>query len=255
VAAVYDCLEQEQAFASPRMRSHVGALENELSRRVDVVFAISPEVRSERMQSNENTHVVRAGANIRHFQRGATKLAAPRALENVRRPILGYFGQLDPWKVDARLIRDVAMLRNDWSIVLVGHITRGFPIDLIEGLPNVQILGSRDYREIPSFLQNFDVCLMPFLVNEATLHGDHVKLYEYLASGKPVVSTDVPSARRFHELVLTSSSLETFIENVEAALLEGEDRWRTRVATARANSYHARVTDKIRALAPVLNGA
>jgi glycosyltransferase involved in cell wall biosynthesis len=255
VAAVYDCLEQERAFAPKKLRQRVADLEDELSRRVDIVFAISPEVGNDRINWNEKTFVVRAGVNIRHFERSSTKAPKPAELEEVRGPILGYFGQLDPWKVDARLIREVARRRREWTVVLVGHVVHGFQLEVIADLPNVRLVGSRDYNEIPAFMQNFDVCLMPFLINEATFHGDHVKLYEYLASGKPVVSVDVPSARRFPDLVRVSRDVDEFIENVEAALDEKESRWQERVTVARAHSYHARVTEKIRALVTVLRTA
>ncbi len=245
--AIYDCIEQDEALSgSTRMRKIVQELESRLCRQADIVFVITPELYEKKKKYNAATFVVRAGANYQHFRKATDEeTSVPPELLQFKRPIIGYFGQIDPWKLDVQLLRYLACEHPEWSIVLMGPPYQGFRDELLKNCPNIHFIGAKPYETLPSYLKGFDVCLMPFLLNEVTLHGDHLKLYEYLAAGKPIVSTAVPSAKRFKELVWVSHSYEEFAQNVAKAYQQDTLTLRQRrVAAAVENGWDNRVATK-----------
>jgi glycosyltransferase involved in cell wall biosynthesis len=245
--AIYDCIDQDAALlGSVRMRKIVQELESRLCQRADIVFVISPELYERKKEYNPATFVVRAGANYQHFHKAVDEeTPVPSELLQFKRPIMGYFGQLDPWKLDVRLLLYLARKYPEWSIVLMGLPYQGFQDEALKSCPNIHLIGAKPYETLPSYLKGFDICLMPFLLNEVTLHGDHLKLYEYLAAGKPIVSTAVSSAKRFQELVWVAHSYEEFAQNVAKAYQKDTPALRRqRIAAAKENSWNSRVVTK-----------
>ena len=113
-----------------------------------------------------------------------------------------------------------------------------------ENIPNLHFLGVRNYKEMPAYIDNFDVCVIPFMVSELIHCVNPVKLYEYFAFGKPVVATDMPEVGRFAEVCYISRSKEEFLANVEMALAEDNDgqtrKMERRLEIARGNTWRDR---------------
>src|SRR5947209_11738582 len=191
--------------------------EADLCRWADLVITTSETLCRDRRRWNPNTHWVPNGADVEHFAQHAPPAAE---LRDLARPVIGFVGGLSQW-VDVQLLRELSLARPDWTFALVGPVS----IDLspIRSLPNVKILGPRPYSDLPAYLSAMDVGLIPFQQDPVTYHADPIKAYEYLASGLPVVATDLPALRRLDHVVRLADSTRAFLDQIQAALVEGRD--------------------------------
>ena len=236
---VYDCLDDHAAFswADPRTR----LLEDDLTRRCDLVFAVAEELAIMRRTVARDTYLVPNGADIDHFAPSPEATPRPRDLTNIPSPVLGFVGSLYDW-IDYGLLARIARSHHEWHIVLIGPIRSS--IDAILGIPNVHLLGERPYDSLPPYVTAFDVALVPFKINALTRSADLIKVYEYLAAGKPVVATDLPSLHRFEGVVRIAEDDDSFETAIQEALhdtseesklrrresIRGED-WKSRIDT------------------------
>lgn len=228
--SIYDCIDEDAALAtSDDRRRLVGELDAGLCREADIVFGVTEGLAGPRRRLNPATFEVNCAAAADFFGQALLEgTAVPPDIAGLRRPVLGYLGGIDPWRLDVELVRHLARARPDWSIALVGYMWFGFDSQTWRDCPNVHYLGAKPYEEFPAYLKGMDVCLMPFRLNDITLRGDALKCYEYLAAGKPVVSTPVAVARRFPEVVRMAGTPDEFLQAVEDALARplGAERYR-----------------------------
>jgi UDP-galactopyranose mutase len=235
-AVVYDCMDQLSAFrnAPPELLR----LEPELLARADVVFTGGHRLYEAKRGSHPEVHPFPSAVDVGHFQTARRATGDPADQAKLRRPRIGYYGVIDE-RLDLPLIEAIARRRPDWSIVLVGPVVKIDPAD-IPDLPNVHALGPKPYAELPAYLGGWDVAIMPFARNEATEYISPTKTPEYLAGGRPVVSTSIADVvRPYGELGLAriADEPDDFIAAIEAAL--GEDR-ASRIAAA--DSFLARMS-------------
>ena len=220
------------------------ARERELLRSVDLVLTTAAELRDAKVSFNSNSHCVPHGVDIHHFARAAnleTRPAPPFGA--IRGPIIGFVGQINE-RLDRELIRLVARAHPEWSIVFVGPILRGLDVGSLEALQNVHFLGPAGLDRLPEFLKPMDVCTVPFLVNEHTRTMNPLKVLEYLAAGKPVVSTPLPALRAYGSHVALANGPEAFAAAVDHALAEdGEAPRRSRAEFARRHSWESRLEE------------
>jgi len=138
----------------------------------------------------------------------------PEDMKSIQKPIIGWFGVIDE-RVDYELIKQAAALRPDYSFVLVGPVVKVDP----ESLPkadNIHWLGGRDYKDLPNYCRAFDICMMCFAINEATEFINPTKALEYLATGKPVISTPVRDVlRQYSDLVDIVRTPGEFVEAID----------------------------------------
>jgi teichuronic acid biosynthesis glycosyltransferase TuaH len=157
-------------------------------------------------------------------------------------PVAGYYGALAEW-FDYPLLESVSRRKPEWRFVLIGpQYDASLPGQPVLKRPNVRWLGPRDYLTLPGYLGLFDVATIPFRINNITLATSPLKLYEYFAGGKPVVTTPMPECQAYPE-VLVAETPEQFAASLERALERGRDpafRARLRVL-GRENSWEARV--------------
>jgi glycosyltransferase involved in cell wall biosynthesis len=173
-----------------------------------------------------------------------TSLPESPELRGIPAPRLGYIGQIGE-NIDYGMVRAVAAAHPEWSLVFVGPVwaTRQAEVDALAALPNVRFLGGRPHAQLSAFLRGFDVCVMPHLCNALTLSMDPTKLYDYLASGRPIVSTRVAGTERFAEVVRFGDTPEDFVREVESALCENGSQAPARLALARQNSWPVRARE------------
>jgi len=230
--------------------------EEALLRRADVVIVTSPGLLASKGQFNAHTHLVPNGVDYAGFQ---AALADPArrfaAADAIPRPRIGYVGALNE-KIDFDLLAHVAQARPDWQLILVGApdlTAHPHKADALRQRPNVHWLGRVPVSQVPGAIASADVCLLPYERNAWTANIDSLKLYEYLACGKPVISTDVPTARSFAHLVRIADSPETFTAAIAAGLTDNAPEViAARQAAAAANTWDMRVAQISTLLADVL---
>ena len=218
-AVVYDCMDELSAFlgAPAEMRLR----EQELLQRADVVFTGGQALYESKRSSHPNVHPFPSSVDAAHFARARTPQSEPIDQQPIPRPRLGFFGVLDE-RLDARLIADLAALRPDWHVVLVGPVVKIDP-GILPSAGNIHYLGPKAYQDLPAYLAGWDVALLPFAQNEATRFISPTKTPEYLAAGKPVVSTPIRDVIRPYGtkgLVRIAATAEEFAAAIEMALAE-----------------------------------
>jgi glycosyltransferase involved in cell wall biosynthesis len=244
---VYECGDQDEALAvSDGQRHTVRLMEAETCRRADLVVCCTDELAVQRRRHNPRTATVHCAADVAFFRRSLLpETAVPADIAALDGPVIGYMGGLDPWKIDVDLIRGLARARPAWSLALVGYIWFGFDPSVFADLPNVHVLGPKDYAAFPGYLKGMDVGLLPFPDNDITRNGDALKAYEYLAAGLPVVGRPVPVARRLAPLVRLAVTVDDFVTQIEAALDEDDTARAERREAIAAHDWSVRVADKL----------
>ena len=168
------------------------------------------------------------------------------------KPIAGYYGALASW-FDYDLLDTVAEQRPDWNFLLIGQsLDHSLGEHSLLNRPNIKWIGPREYRSLPAYLQLFEVAMIPFAINDITLATSPLKLYEYMAGGKPVIATPMPECQAFPEVFIARNA-EDFSKLLDEASKRGSDaEFRQRLQTlAHENSWTARVRVIEHALEPL----
>ena len=186
-AVVYDCMDELSAFAhaDPLLIQREAAL----LAAADVVFTGGRSLFEAKRERHGNVHAFPSSIEVEHFAVARGGDGSPADQAAMPAPRLGYYGVIDE-RLDLDLIDAVAAARPDWSIVMVGPVVKIDPATLPQR-PNLHWLGGRGYAELPLYLSGWSAALMPFALNEATRFISPTKTPEYLAGGKPVVSTPI----------------------------------------------------------------
>jgi UDP-galactopyranose mutase len=214
---VYDCMDELSAFrgAPPTLVEQ----EQRLLQRADVVFTGGWTLYEAKREHHPNVHGMPSSVDVAHFARARTAAADPPDQAALPRPRLGFFGVIDE-RLDVELLAGVADLRPEWQLVMIGPVVKVDPADLPRR-PNIHWLGGRGYAELPAYIAGWDVAMLPFARNESTRFISPTKTPEYLAAGRPVVSTSIRDVvRPYGEqgLVRIADTPAEFVAAAEAAL-------------------------------------
>ncbi len=219
-----------------------------ISEKADVVFAPSESLKEKflNLRRNKNVFLVPNGVEWELFEESS---GIPDDLENLPKPILGYVGALQE-RVDRELVERICQAFPKASLVMIGPVLAPKYFFSLKRFKNLYFLGEKNHLEIPKYIKNFDVCLLPHKVNEFTISMDPVKIYEYLAAGKPVVSTPIMSLKRFKTLIYFSKDNLDFIEKIRFLLRgrENEEIVQKRREFAFQNSWRKRIEMTIQIL-------
>jgi uncharacterized SAM-binding protein YcdF (DUF218 family) len=249
---VYYCID-DLASSSPEAR-RIASSEEAMFRRADLVFVTSEKLRQRAAACSSRVHFFPFGVRFQLFDDARLSPASPPAdLAGVSRPIVGYVGGMHQW-VDQELIDDVARRLPHVNFLFVGPPQ--CDLSRLEACRNVTLLGGRPHAQLPSYIREFDIGIVPYKLSEYTTNVYPTKLNEYLAMGVPVVATDLLEIRRFNidhgSIVSIADSPAAFAEAIERALAVpkslGAER---RVEVARANSWQTR----IQAMEALIDGA
>ena len=224
LAVVYDCMDELSAFAKapPALR----AAEAELLARADLVFTGGQSLYEAKRSQHPRVYAFPSSVDTAHFAQARSATADPDDQRAIVHPRLGFFGVLDE-RMDRDLLAELADARPDWQLVLIGPLAKIEAEDLPQR-PNIHYLGGKPYAELPHYLAGWDVALMPFARNEATRFISPTKTPEYLAAGRPVVSTSITDVvRPYGEqgLVQIADAAPEFVAAVEAALAQDRVAW------------------------------
>ena len=245
-AVVYDCVDRHSAYKGMINVKVVDKMERDLAEKADMVFCTAAGLEQALQQVNPETHLIPNGAAYEMFSMAAqpqeTLTPPPDDLFNVKSPVLGFTGALQEC-IDYSLVEAAAKARPDWSFVLIGAAQPGVDLSLFDALPNVHLLGLKPYRELPQYLQYFDVCLNIFRSGDLARDVSPLKFYEYLATGKPIVSTPQPlQVTEYAEVIYIAQDERDFIYKCNQALTENS-AWKVkrRMELGKAASWDARV--------------
>ena len=240
-AVIYDITDDWTQFGSAYERTTTTAQDEYLCQRADLTIVCSQSLLETREKRCRKILYLPNGVHLEHYQ----NLEQHTKFQNRwPAPVFGYTGTLHPERTDANLISDVARAFPEGSVVLVGpeHYDAATH-EKWDSLGNFYRIGSVPYAEIPRYMAAFDVCIVPHCETAFTQSLNPIKLWEYLASGKPVASTNVAGFRDFPELCHIGSSKDNFLAACRAALSEKNDevRARQRREIAKDHSWDTRL--------------
>jgi UDP-galactopyranose mutase len=214
---IFDAMDELSKFRFAP--AHLLELEQELISRADVVFTGGSSLYEAKKDRHDNVHCFPSSVDRAHFCKARSGLFDPADQEDLHRPRLGFYGVIDE-RFDVDLLDRIAEMRPNWSFVMVGPVVKISDDDLPKR-PNIHYLGGKTYRELPAYLSGWDVALMPFAMNESTQFISPTKTPEYLAGGKPVVSTPVRDVVRHYghlQGVQIAADADSFVAACEKAL-------------------------------------
>jgi UDP-galactopyranose mutase len=227
---VFDCMDELSAFANAP--AALKQAEAELLAHADVVFTGGQSLYEAKRGTHPNVHAFPSSVDVEHFGRARQPQDEPADQRDIPHPRLGFFGVIDE-RMDLALLEGVARSRPDWHLVMLGPVVKIDPAALPQ-LPNIHYLGGKKYDELPRYIASWDVALLPFARNDATRFISPTKTPEYMAAGKPVVSTSIRDVVRPYGqqgLVRIADTVDDFVTACEAAMAEDAGE-RTRAADA-----------------------
>jgi glycosyltransferase involved in cell wall biosynthesis len=242
---VYDCVDDySQQADRPRSRDLLAAADRRAAERSRLVFATARPLYDRHIAVNAKTYLVQNVGDFDHFSPAAERATADDELLELPRPVIGFAGNLDPGKVDFDVLRTLAEGYPLGTVLLAGPVRDGARAALHELVrrPNVRWLGLRRYEELPQVVAAFDVALIPYAENPYTKSCFPLKVFEYLAAGKPVVATGLPELSALEPHVLLAQGAVDILPTLARAL-DGVDRGREgRIALASRNTWETRTS-------------
>jgi glycosyltransferase involved in cell wall biosynthesis len=244
---IYDCIEEPAAHGEAARELEVR--EHSLLKLADLVFTGGPSLFRHKQALHENVHSLPSSVDKDHFAAVGPGIDHPEQAM-LAHPRFGFFGVIDQ-RFDPVSVSLLADAHPEWQVVLVGPVAN---IDLrtLPRRPNIYYMGERPYAELPRFISGWDVCLLPFAVNAATRFVSPAKVLEYMAAGKPIVTTALPDViEPFGHIVHVGRHAQSFVSACERALGEPAPMREKRAAMMRnvvkATSWDA-TSDKMLAL-------
>ena len=228
---IYDCMDELSLFKGAPAK--LQKLERELLDRADLIFTGGQTLYESKRQGRNNVYLFPSSIDAAHFEQARKKQADLEDQVDIPRPRLGFFGVIDE-RMDLELLRELAQSRPDYHLVMLGPVVKIDPENLPK-LPNIHYLGMKTYEQLPKYLANWDITLLPFALNDSTRFISPTKIPEYLAGGKPVISTpiqDVVDPYGKQNLVSIAATAEEFVKAIEKILhmkREETAAWLTRV--------------------------
>lgn len=236
---IYDCMDHHEGFGN--VSKELIELEKEMMRKFDQIIVSSAWLEKQAQQYN-NVVIIRNAGEYERFSKQPSEVYS----DPQKRKIIGYYGAIAEW-FDLELIQNLALAEPHTLILLIGNDTINAS-HILGKIPNIILTGEVPYDRLPFYLYAFDVCLLPFKITSLTLATNPVKIYEYLASGKPVVSVDLPEISQFQNLVQCAKTSDEFVTLVSSCLRSSShetNRVESRKQFASKQTWDHRVTELV----------
>jgi glycosyltransferase involved in cell wall biosynthesis len=216
---VYDCMDELSAFknAHPRMKTR----EEELLALADVVFTGGHSLYEAKKAQHSNMYPFPSSIDVAHFAQARRIQQEPADQASIPSPKIGFCGVIDE-RLDLELLEGVARARPDWNLVLIGPVVK-IDHSSLPCLPNIHYLGAKNYTDLPAYLSGWTVAILPFALNESTRFISPTKTPEYLAAGRPVVSTPIEDVVRTYGksgLAHIAQGTAAFVDAIDRAFSE-----------------------------------
>ncbi|UGQ48664.1 FAD-dependent oxidoreductase [Massilia endophytica] len=245
---IYDCMDELSAFKNPPRQ--LLQRETALLNIADLVFTGGPSLYEAKRTRHSNAHCFPSSVDARHFAQALQRSDSHEAQAHIPHPRLGFYGVIDE-RFDTGLLGKLADAHPDWQLVMVGPVLKIDPAELPER-SNIHYLGQRGYDDLPRFLAGWDVCLMPFALNEATRFISPTKVLEYMAAELPIVSTAIRDVEQpYGDIVAIGHTEAEFIAACEAALAQTPEqtaRMAERMRGIIANTSWDKTAERMRGL-------
>lgn len=223
--SIYHVVDEYLAYGNPlnSIKSSVSMMENNLIKAVDAVVVVSNALYESKSLLGVPTYVVQNGVDTNAYNDAlADNSSKAQDLNSITGFLIGYSGLISG-RLNLSLLYRIAAERPDYSIILMGQVNkRGYEEEFqkLERMPNIYFIGSKPIETVPYYIKAFDVCLVPYAINEETRNLDALKFYDYLAAGKPVVTTNIPAVKQFSDVSYISNSDSEFLNKIHLALSE-----------------------------------
>ena len=235
--SIYYC--RDYVIGQPYWIPNGARLEPLIAAKADIVLTNSTQFLQRFKQYNKNSHVIETGVNLELYDAKKT-WNVPEDIASIPRPIIGYIGTLLESRIDTQLLIEVANMCPNYSFVFVGPEIEGFEKTPLHSLKNTYFLGAKQVNQLPSYIQSFDVCINPQILNPITDGNYPLKIDEYLAIGKPVVATSTHTMRDiFSAYSFLFTDAKSFVVCIKNALSEvgDEHRKNEKIAFAHTHSW------------------
>ena len=221
----YDCNDDVGFFFCQFFgykRKQFSRMEEVLTKKADIVFATSKNLFNVRVKQNPNTYYFPSGIDLENFQRALLpSLNIAPDIKDVPKPVIGFVGGMANAKMNWEWIGKASDVKSEWSFVFIGPCADK-PPQYITKKNNIYFLGARPADLLPNYIKAFDVCLIPYQGDDFLKNCSPTKAFEYLAAGKPVVSSYMPELEEYSHIIKLAKSEKEFIANIEMALEEGK---------------------------------
>lgn len=258
---LYDCVDEYSA--QPYYQKNFVGIEKdeiELLKKSHCVFTCSPYLQQNKGKFNKNTFFIANAADYEHFSKAQNEnTPIAQDIRSIPKPIIGFIGAIDNYKLDFELIQYLAQRRPDLSIVLIGGIgeaEKKSNINLLKKNQNIYILGKKDYHVLPNYIKAFNVAIIPYVRNKYTkyFHAP-LKLFELLSSGKPIVVSGMPVMEEFKEVVRYTSTYSEFEKAIcEYLRNDVQENKKLRIAVAKENTWQKKAEKQIKIIKRFIKG-
>jgi len=224
---IYDCMDELTLFK--HADSSLVLQEKRLLLAADIVFTGGKSLYEAKRKLHPNVYCFPSSVDARHFEKALNGIAVPDDIKNIFGPVVGYYGVIDE-RIDLDLIRDTASINPEVQFVLIGPTAKISDHDLPRA-ENIHYLGMKSYNELPGYLKRFDIAMMPFAINDATKFISPTKTLEYMAAGKPVISTRIEDVvKDYSENIDLIEGAADFSEKIQHILFAGTRNMSARYA-------------------------
>lgn len=229
----------------------IGQRDEALSRCADLLFVAPPALLEAKRALNATATFAPHGVDTELFGRACDpRTEVPAAARGLPGPVIGYIGSVHEW-IDLELIAWLASERPQWSFLLVGHAAAD--VSALRDLPNVHLVGAQPYAALPAWAKAFDAAIIPYRLNRQVANANPLKLREYLATGKPVVSVRNAEIEKFSRWVRIADDRAGFLAALDAAIHDnGDEACAARIAAVADQTWDRRVEDVLDAVAQAM---
>jgi glycosyltransferase involved in cell wall biosynthesis len=245
---VYQCVEEAAEFVEgDRLKNYVRTMDRKMCEFADTVIVPNPHILDARRSVCRDIHMLPWAADVELFNQAMDPdVVVPDEIDKIKKPIVGIYANIDVRRFSVDFLVNLARRRPKWSFVLIGRILPDFDPKKLRCEPNIHLIGQQPLADLPRFVKAFDVCMIPYEVNAFTRSITPIKLAEYLATGRPVVTTDLPAAHLYEDVVHIAGNLDEFECHIATAMNDTPELREQRLAAAKQQDWHQymrRVTD------------
>ncbi len=251
---VYQCIDD--ISQNNYTGKHGVRLEEEAVRKADLTLVTSRELRNINLKISKDTHILHNAADVNIFKNAVSEIyERPKEIKDISTKIIGFTGNMDAVRINYPLLKKIALAHTDKTLLLVGPVNNTEYKEIgLDKLDNVIFTGSKDITELPEYLQYCDTVIIPFLCNQLTKSIYPLKINEYLAAGRAVVSSNFSEdIRSFNDCIYIANSDEEFVHLIDRAIAEDNlENVKERQAVAGTNTWTARVEQFWEIISPYL---